>query len=878
MLREDKEPLEILPGDVPSRIELERALQRTSAHKVCGPDGLPGELLKYGNGCASKPLYQLLLKLSVRQDEAAVMKGGLQYFLWKGKGSQSICEHHRAILVSSVVAKSFHAVLRDRCLPAFESCAAPLQVGGLPKRPVTFAAHAIRLYQGLHRQGNYFLLFLDLRDAFYRVVRAFVSTDCPSDDQIAATFRALQIPPASFQAFREQVGRGSVIAKAGGSEWLQATITEVLTDTWFKLPGQETVVSTTRGTRPGDCLADILFSYVFSDVLAKVKDAVEACGLCHQLPWCKDMHGSVRQLTPTTPEQMLSMHESTWMDDLCVVAALPSADRLLTAFRSIAGCLLDVCLSKGMMPNLKSNKTEVLLSVSGAGARCIRRDLLSEQEPSLGTLSGSWPAERVRVVAKYKHLGGIIHHRAGLEPEARCRAGQAWTAFQKHKKTVFGHPLVAVADKAALFCSLVLSTLLYGCGAWCNVQPTALAIVSRAYINMARVMLARHFRGDVRHLCDDRVLALMQLPSLGVWMHFHRLSYLASFVAVDEPVAWALAHAEGSWLADVRDSLEWLWRQIDGGSRHSSWEVAWEAWHVDIRQSPGKWKRLIRFARESALRKEIILEGWQRCRGLLLKRLMRAGAVLTAFADDFHDGVCACGPCQRVFRCKQAWAVHAFRTHGRVKASRRLVEGSRCPICLKQYATNVQLCSHIDHSSFCRSRLVSRGFACSPQPGRGSRKAAFGADFLGSVRQGFGPILECSAPDGRVALMRDYSPAIWRALLALLQPSSAIRTFQDLLEGYRCAFCVDCCSPEVLIRCAQEWRQFIREAPPEERPHGTPRFLHGFATTSQCSGWCLAMSSRQSTTIPFVKVWRVWLPLSLIPLHQVTGTALSVLR
>ena len=589
-----------------------------------------------------------------------------------------------------------------------------------------------------------------------------------------------------------------------------------MTDTWFKLPGQETVVSTTRGTRPGDCLADILFSYVFSDVLAKVKDAVEACGLCHQLPWCKDMHGSVRQLTPTTPEQMLSMHESTWMDDLCVVAALPSADRLLTAFRSIAGCLLDVCLSKGMMPNLKSNKTEVLLSVSGAGARCIRRDLLSEQEPSLGTLSGSWPAERVRVVAKYKHLGGIIHHRAGLEPEARCRAGQAWTAFQKHKRTVFGHPLVAVADKAALFCSLVLSTLLYGCGAWCNVQPTALAIVSRAYINMARVMLARHFRGDVRHLCDDRVLALMQLPSLGVWMHFHRLSYLASFVAVDEPVAWALAHAEGSWLADVRDSLEWLWRQIDGGSRHSSWEVAWEAWHVDIRQSPGKWKRLIRFARESALRKEIILEGWQQCRGLLLKRLMRAGAVLTAFADDFHDGVCACGPCQRLFRCKQAWAVHAFRTHGRVKASRRLVEGSQCPICLKQYATNVQLCSHIDHSSFCRSRLVSRGFACSPQPGRGSRKAAFGADFLGSVRQGFGPILECSAPEGRVALMRHYSPAIWRALLALLQPSSVTRTFQDLLEGYRCAFCVDCCSPEVLIRCAQEWRQFIREAPPEE--------------------------------------------------------------
>ena len=714
LLGESRETVEILPGEVPSRTELEKALQQTAAHKACGPDGLPGGLLKFGSGCVSKPLYQLFLKLAVRGDEATVMKGGLQYFLWKGKGAQCVCAHHHAILVSSVVAKSFHAVLRRRCLPSFESCAAPLQVGGLPKRPVSFAAHVIRLFQGLHKQGNYFLLFLDLTDAFYRVVRALLSSDSPSDDEIANTFRALGLPSSCFQDFREQIGRGSVIDHAGGSEWLQATITEVLSGTWFKLPGQRSVVATTRGTRPGDNLADILFSYVFADVLASVKETMDGCSSRHMLPWQEDMRRSVCQIVPSTPEQLLSLHESTWMDDLCLAAAFPSSGDLVPAFEKIAGRLLDCCLAKGMMPNLQCNKTEVLLHVSGAGSRGVRRSLLSDRDPSLATASAFGPLERVRVVARYKHLGGFLHHRSCMDVEARHRAGQAWTAFQKHKRTVFGHALVDVSDKASLFGSLVLSTLLYGCGAWCRVPHSAFAILQRAYLNMARVMLARHFRGDVRHLCDDRVLALMCMPSLETWFHFHRLSYLSSFVCIDEPVAWALAHAEGSWLDAVRSSLAWLWQQVDGGVRFPSWEAAWEHWRQDMLRRPGVWKRLIKFARESALRQEIIQEGWQQCRGVLLKSLLRAGAILTAFVDDFQGGACACGPCQKVFRNKQAWAVHAFRKHGRVKASRCLVEGTQCPICLKQYAANVQLCGHVERSSFCRSRLIARGFSCVP--------------------------------------------------------------------------------------------------------------------------------------------------------------------
>ena len=535
----------------------------------------------------------------------------------------------------------------------------------------------------------------DLRDAFYRVVRPFLSMEVPSDEAVAATFRALKLPPRPFHAFQENVGRESAITRAGGSPWLQGTIDAVLAGRWFKLPGQNTVVATSRGTRPGDNLADILFSFVFADVLAAIREVLEVEARQHGVPWKPEMRGNVGLVDPSGPEKFLSLHEATWMDDLCVVAATHTTSALFDALKQVSGALLDECLGKGMMPNLKSNKTEVLLHCSGKGAKAARRDLLSDKEPTVATASRYWPEARIKVVPRYRHLGGILHHRAGLGAEARSRAAQAWHAFQKHKKTIFVHANVYLEDKTVLFGTLVLSTLFHACGTWGQIDADAFSVLNRAYVNMARAILSKHFRGDLLHLCEDRVLALLRLPSLSTWIHFHRLSYLASFVVISEPLVWALAHAERHWLAAVRDSLAWLWRHVDGGRKFPSWEDAWPHWCDDIKCRPRAWKSLIRFGRDSALRAEVLAEGWQQCRGTVVKRAIRAGGFVPAWVDGFGEGSCACGPCQKVFGSLQAWSVHAFKVHGRVKPSRCYVAGEQCPVCLRQYASNVQLCLHI---------------------------------------------------------------------------------------------------------------------------------------------------------------------------------------
>ena len=434
----------------------------------------------------------------------------------------------------------------------------------------------------------------------------------------------------------------------------------------------------------------------------------------------------------------------------------------------------------------------------------------------MSTTSQFWPEARVKIVPRYRHLGGILHHKSGLEFEAKSRAAQAWQAFQKHRKTIFMHANVYLADKVVLFGTLVLSTLFHACGTWGRVEGKARAVLTRAYLNMARAILSKHYIGDVLHLSEDRVFALLRLPTLSTWLHFHTLSYLASFVSIDEPLAWALAHAEGHWLSGVRDSLHWLWRHVDRGQQFVSWEEAWQRWSDDIRSRPRVWKRLIKRGRDAAARLEILSEGWQQCRGLVLKRLVKAGGYVPAQADDFGVGGYACGPCQKVFASRQAWSVHAFKVHGRIKPSRLFVAGEQCPICLRHYASNIQLCLHVERSTVCRRRLQAGEFVCAPQPGRGSKDGTSQAEFLGVSKQGCGP-LPAPVPDLCAEALPDLSQhAIWSALTELLEFQGLAD--QQLLEQYRRAFCVACECPDTLKRIAAEWLAHLRSGAWDDMP------------------------------------------------------------
>ena len=465
------------------------------------------------------------------------------------------------------------------------------------------------------------------------------------------------------------------------------------------------------------------------------------------------------------------------------------------------------------MPNLDKGKTEALVSCVGQGARKVRIDHLSDDGPTVSVLSEQWKGARLRIVPMYKHLGGVLHHKGGLRAEVRVRTALAWQSFRKHWSRLFGQAHVCLADKVQLFQTLVLPCLFYGAGTWTDITDGDLRPLSRCYHDMCRSLLRRHFRGDTLRLHEDRVRALIRVPAVASWIHFTRLSYLASFVRVGVREAWALAHAECRWLASVRDSLSWLRGMHHPRSDSDSWQTSWGEWCELIVSHPAAWKRMLRQALQRDMRLHVLDEGWQHCRGLFAKCLMNAGAFLQQRCDDSQSAGHFCGVCRRRFSTKQQWAVHAFKRHGIVKASRLVSTGTQCPQCLKQFPSNIALCNHFDYSYRCMEKLLRRGFVCDPEPGFGSRRADHGRDFLGYAKQGFGPRWDESGADdtGLCVLRPTAASAVVLAELRSVLRTCVGSSIVVLLEAYRQAYCAVCISREQLMATAGIWCDMLAD-------------------------------------------------------------------
>ena len=172
----DLDDLVLTASDVPTRSELEAAFRDTKLHRAFGTDGIPAEAVHAAPGMAAKALFSLVLKCSLRVEEPIQRKGRSLYSVWKGKAAPHLGSSHRGILVSSTIGKAYHKILRSKNVPALAAAATPLQIGGIPRRPATMAAHVVRAHQQwAAKQGrSQATVFLDLREAFYRIMRPLV--------------------------------------------------------------------------------------------------------------------------------------------------------------------------------------------------------------------------------------------------------------------------------------------------------------------------------------------------------------------------------------------------------------------------------------------------------------------------------------------------------------------------------------------------------------------------------------------------------------------------------------------------------------------------------------------------------------------------------
>ena len=79
-----------------------------------------------------------------------------------------------------------------------------------------------------------------------------------------------------------------------------------------------------------------------------------------------------------------------------------------------------------------------------------------------------------------------------------------------------------------------------------------------------------------------------------------------------------------------------------------------------------------------------------------------------------------CFICNTTYHSYTAWAVHAFKRHGRVHAGRKLQAGKICQACGKAFNTEARLTRHFRTVPRCASTMAAQKQTVQLQPGLGS--------------------------------------------------------------------------------------------------------------------------------------------------------------
>ena len=330
-----------------------------------------------------------------------------------------------------------------------------------------------------------------------------------------------------------------------------------------------------------------------------------------------------------------------------------------------------------LLPNLGQGKTEAVLTLSGPGSKRVRLDTFQGSTPTLAIPTELWQGARLRLVAGYKHLGGIISATGDLHVELRSRVGAAWQAYRKHRRKVFGSPIVSTRDKSILFSSLVESTLYYGVGSWPHVGARIVDKLQATLVSMARTMLRPTF--DLESACHKSacyILSSARILSAASAVHVARLRHFQSVVRKASVDLWAILHSERSWLQQVKTSIGWMHEQLAFAGQAVATAQPWK-WAVGVIQSgPTAWKRLVNRSRDTAMLRELWAAENQQFQGLTLRELLRAGGSVPAEIADSSDQSEICGLCNCIFSDLRAWSHHAFKCHGRSRLCVSLLPAS----------------------------------------------------------------------------------------------------------------------------------------------------------------------------------------------------------
>ena len=92
-----------------------------------------------------------------------------------------------------------------------------------------------------------------------------------------------------------------------------------------------------------------------------------------------------------------------------------------------------------MTPNLAAGKTEIVMSLCGPGSRTLKQQFYGLHGGGRFPVITEHGLHHIRVVPRYKHLGGCLHHAGDQRQEARQRLAVAHATFTQQRRCLYAN-------------------------------------------------------------------------------------------------------------------------------------------------------------------------------------------------------------------------------------------------------------------------------------------------------------------------------------------------------------------------------------------------------------------------------------------------------
>lgn len=539
--------------------ELEAAIRSSSTGKA-SVGCIPLEFLKADPPKAAELLMPMLTMFFRFQQQPLSLKGGAYFPLYKGKGSPQDPASFRAILIGNVVPKLYHKIIRQRLIRAVEPKLLPFQIGGVPRMTVSYAAHfLLSLRQHAeHYKRSTAIIFVDLKSAFYRAQRSTVVSDkigyqedCFDEDVALSTLGQ----PAALDALEVP-------------QTLQATIQELFSGTWnsVKVAGvpDQPLMQSTRGTRPGDPVADLTFTCVMQTILSLfLRDAQ------HLLP---SLPG---------PDGEIDVPPITWVDDIAIFLEVDQAEQVLPRVQQVVQIMYKHCRAYGLDLNFAPGKTEALIRLHGRKSTQIRKQLFQDKHIEVEGPGGDQIL--LSAASHYTHLG--IKHTATLsfDTEIAFRMARAREALRECRKKILRNKHIAPSTRWNLARSLILSRLLFACELWPPLTARQTLSLQAFFTKIGRIILDKENFTEMTHTVDDEVNAELQIPHISTVLRTARLRYLSRLMRFAPNIHVALLQRlefadPDAWITRVRGDVKWMQQRVQRLQHVPDPLIDWDAW------------------------------------------------------------------------------------------------------------------------------------------------------------------------------------------------------------------------------------------------------------------------------------------------------------